>query len=247
MEVCLEQLSELAPGAHLVICGDILGTHDRPGKSGAIEQLRQLLKKHDMYHPGRCTVLPGNHDLRAMGVLEATGQSFRGRFVKLYRTRAYHKQFKKVLLKIIGNVALIGLDSVFHDKHRLGPFGKSYFHGGYLGRQQLAELKHVLALRSVQYRHKIVAIHHPPQRRSVLKHGLMDAWGGLEDARKFWEIADAAAVDLVVCGHDHHRWHHRHGLTDVVCVGGLMWEPKGRVLHVTEQGNRLRRKWLRVW
>ena len=247
MESCLEQLADLSPESHLLICGDILGTHDRPGKSGAIGLLRHLLKKFDMYSPDRCTVVPGNHDMRNWGVFEATGQSFRGRFVKLYRTRAYHRQFKKVLLKLIGNIALIGLDSVFHDKHRLGPFGRSYFHGGYLGKQQLKELKHVLSLQSVRWRHKIVAIHHPPERRTVLKHGLREGWGGLEDARRFWEIADAAAVDLVVCGHDHENWEDQHDATDVVCTGGLMWGQEGHVLHVSEHGSRLRRKWLRVW
>ncbi len=89
---------------------------------------------------------------------------------------------------------------------------------------------------TVNRRHVIIAMHHPP----------VGGWGNLEDADAFWDVVDDSNVDLIVCGHYHASWEMNRQGVPVVCVGGFM-EDDSDALIVDAGSGDLSYFWWNAW
>jgi 3',5'-cyclic AMP phosphodiesterase CpdA len=143
------------------------------------------------------TVVPGNHDV----YLPAThdGRRFPHHFGRFVETDL--PEFARDLpagpfpcVKLRGPVAFIGLSSAVPRP----PFVA----GGYVGRQQLEALAHLLAHPAVQQRTPVVLIHHPPVDGRPRLVQLRD---GLVDAAALRAVLAPVARGIVLFGHLHVR------------------------------------------
>ncbi len=176
---------------HVVVTGDVtnLSLEHEYEEAGAL--LADVARRTEV------TVVPGNHD----AYLPATHQGRRfphhfGRFVETDLP-----EFARDLpagpfpcVKLRGPVAFIGLSSAVPRP----PFVA----GGYVGRQQLEALVHLLAHPAVQRRTPVVLIHHPPVDA---RPRLMQLRDGLLDAAALRAVLAPLARGIVLFGHLHVR------------------------------------------
>ena len=153
---------------HVVVTGDVtnLSLEHEYEEAGAL--LADVARRTEV------TVVPGNHDVYLPATHE--GRRFPHHFGRFVETDL--PEFARDLpagpfpcVKLRGAVAFIALSSAVPRP----PFVS----GGYLGRQQLDALEHLLAHPAVRQRTPVVLIHHPPvdarPRLMQLRDGLVDA------------------------------------------------------------------------
>jgi len=221
---------------HLIICGDIVAKYDDPADSDDFFNLRELLTSYGWYESKRCTIVPGNHDMRYMGNFPTIARSMRQIYPKLFRGQAKYNKLPYIITKVIGNVVIIGLDSVTDN-----PW--TSFSKGYLDECQTDELLRILKLSEIKDKYIIIAMHHGPYEAGI-------ATGHLVDYDEFWEVLGddkAGDVNLIVHGHAHESFEEINGDIDIVCVGGSMRDDgEALIIDIDEENRGIEWWWLNI-
>ena len=195
---------------HVVVTGDITNLSHESEYREAMRLLEDIGRSVEV------TVAPGNHDVYL------PTRHHHGRF---------HRHFERFLetdlpevgvelqpghfpcVKLRGGVAFVSLSSAVPRP----PFVSA----GYLGRDQLAELRRALAHPEVRARTPVLLVHHPPLDGRPAPLRWLD---GLIDAARLREALDDVPRGLVLFGHTHRRVHERlvtrAGSVDVVSASG---------------------------
>ena len=187
-------LSVLAAAAaqsdHVVVTGDVtnLSLEHEYEEAGAL--LSEVARRTEV------TVVPGNHDIYLPATHGAAATHHFGRFLD-----SDLPEFARDLpagpfpcVKLRGAVAFIALSSAVPRP----PFVAA----GYVGRQQLEALEHVLAHPAVQQRTPVILIHHPPVDARPRLIQLRD---GLVDAEALRAVLATQGRGIVLFGHLHVR------------------------------------------
>jgi 3',5'-cyclic AMP phosphodiesterase CpdA len=171
------------PAAHIVITGDITDS----GTPEAYLVAKRLLKP--WLRTSRLSLVPGNHDCGTWG----------NRFLP-ERRETFFRTFSSVIprsastlpwVKVVGRVALIGLDTTADSEWTAGACGQ-------LGADQLDRLDRVLQGRSIRGRVPVLLMHHDPFDDGFFTE--------LNDSRRLIEIIETRVRtrrSLVLYGHRH--------------------------------------------
>jgi 3',5'-cyclic AMP phosphodiesterase CpdA len=235
----LEHITRKNPD-HVVVTGDI----SADARTRELHLARRVFESYGLFHTKRLTVLPGNHDIfggvhTAEDVLafpsrcrhtqfEERTEKFLEVFHEVYdgALHASRKQFFP-FAKIVGNVALIGANSVMEHHPLKNPVGSN----GVVGKHQLSRLEKLLSSGLLDHKNKVLLIHHhfhraPSPSWSVLP-GL---WGAFENQtmklrkkRRLLKVLREYEVPLVLHGHYHETTEYvREGIRFLNAGGTLL-------------------------
>ncbi len=153
---------------HIVITGDITAH----GEERGYRSVRRLLKYFDLLNYDRLSVTVGNHDIfggvhRAEDILtfgkhcrttdySAKLRLFERTFRETFPKKAYDGENIFPFVKIVGPVALVGLNSIREFHPLFNPVGSN----GRVSDAQLEEAERMLAHPSISQMKKVVLIHH---------------------------------------------------------------------------------------
>ncbi|MEZ4527979.1 MAG: metallophosphoesterase [Desulfobacterales bacterium] len=190
------------PGNHylVLITGDMV---DDATKDGSYEEACfqiSRLKKEGF----RVLTVPGNHDYGS-GVLGHP------KYVEKYKEYFFEDiSISYPKLDLVGNIALLGLDSMAEELH----WYDRVFAEGELGDRQLERLKNLLESDSVQKAAcRVVYLHHHPFHPTPAHH--------LKDSEKLGAILKQYPVDALLFGHNHEGkvWNGEWGIKRVYDAG----------------------------
>jgi 3',5'-cyclic AMP phosphodiesterase CpdA len=153
---------------HIVITGDITAH----GETRGYKSIRRLLKYFDLLNYDKLSVTVGNHDIfggvhRAEDLLtfgrhcrttdyNSKLRLFERAFKETFPKKAYFGESLFPFVKIVGPIALVGLNSIREFHPILNPVGSN----GRVSDLQLHETKSILAHPSISQMKKMVLIHH---------------------------------------------------------------------------------------
>jgi 3',5'-cyclic AMP phosphodiesterase CpdA len=203
----LEAILDAASRAdHVVITGDVTNL----ALEGEYREAVRLLERRA--GAAEVTVVPGNHDIYLPSIgRERRFQHHFGPFLQsdLPELAVEVSAGSYPFVKLRGPAAIIGLSSAVPRP----PF----IAAGYLGREQIAALKAVLAHPEVAKRFPVILVHHPPVDS---RHRLLQLQDGLTDADSLRNVLATVPRGLVLFGHIHVRVRCRFGALDVVGASG---------------------------
>ncbi len=210
---------------HLILTGDFVSrTPLRSGftKKGCrvlFAKIKQDMKEYGLYNSLAASVVPGNHDLRLLGMLtqQMSAAEFLRHFKKLHES-AIFMESPYPWVKFIGSVALIGIDSA----------SKASGAGGRIGDAQIQKISDVLDRADVKKRFPILILHHSPltQAQKRLRR--------LNDSERFLKAVSGRAR-VIICGHTHTYGIYREcGVQVIQCTSDLiaLLRIKNKELHV---------------
>jgi 3',5'-cyclic AMP phosphodiesterase CpdA len=207
----LEAVLDAASRAdHVVVTGDVTNL----ALDGEYREAVRLFERRA--GAAEVTIVPGNHDLYLPSIRrERRFQHYLGPFVRsdLPELGVEVAAGAYPFVKLRGPAAIIGLSSAVPRP----PF----IAAGYLGHEQIAALKTVLAHPEVAKRAPVILVHHPPLDS---RHRLLQLRDGLTDAASLREVLTTVPRGLVLFGHLHVRVRCRFGALDVVGASGAALE-----------------------
>jgi 3',5'-cyclic AMP phosphodiesterase CpdA len=207
----LEAVLDAASRAdHVVITGDVTNL----ALDGEYREAARLLERRA--GGAEITVVPGNHDLYLPSIRrERRFEHYLGAFERsdLPELAVEVAAGRYPFVQLRGPAAIIGLSSAVPRP----PF----IAAGYLGHEQIAALKAVLAQPEVARRFPVILVHHPPVDS---RHRLLQLRDGLTDAASLREVLATVPRGLVLFGHLHVRVRCRLGPLDVVGASGAALE-----------------------
>jgi predicted phosphodiesterase len=181
----------LSKGAdHIVVTGDITATGERK----ELERARSLFEEYGLLMPGKLSLVIGNHDVfggvnTAEEILDFPSrlretnysrkvEEFRRHFSETFEGCLYgSREFGFPYAKIVGHVALIGMNSVAHYSRVKNPFGSN----GAIRTGQRKRTERMLSSPSLQKLLKIVLIHHHFSRpKKIFEGTLQGVWRTIE-------------------------------------------------------------------
>jgi 3',5'-cyclic AMP phosphodiesterase CpdA len=174
---------------HITVTGDLTNI------SLPLEFRRAAGWLRDLGPPDRVTVVPGNHDAYVHVPAETGLGHWSAYMASDDKGAAFvpRGQAGFPFVRIVGEVALIGLSSAFPT----WPFMAT----GRLQARQIEALRTVLERLRGQDLFKTVLVHHPPLP------GMADWRRGLRDAAALQEVLRDLGPDLVLHGHNHQHSH----------------------------------------
>ena len=205
---------------HVVITGDIAADANR----GDFEAARKLLSSAGLLDPRRLSVVIGNHDIFG-GVHKAEDiltfprrcretdfgrkvEEFRGYFREAFAKSVFGAPSNPFpYAKLLGDVALIGLNSIAHYSRLKNPVGSN----GAVGDSQFRRTRQLLEMPEIRSRKKIVLIHHHFNKMEAPETGALNSvWGAIErqtmklrGKKRLLELMQEHEVALVMHGHVH--------------------------------------------
>ncbi|MBU2492803.1 MAG: metallophosphoesterase [Bacteroidetes bacterium] len=215
IKYCIEQGFD-----HLVITGDISDNSDE--KDFLI--LRNILNNFNLLDSGKVSLTIGNHDIFG-GVQTANDivnfpskclkinydqkvKKFVSFFSELFDSAVFPNPDKIFpYAKIIGDVAIIGINSIRHYSRIKNPFASN----GKIYNDDFESIKAMLEFDSIKVRKKIVAVHHHFYKNSVeATSSQSNLWNRIEGytlklrgKKKLLKLFKENKVDLVLHGHSH--------------------------------------------
>ena len=204
---------------HIAITGDITGN----GEYGGYRSVRRVLKYFDLLNYDKLSVTIGNHDIfggvhRAEDLFTfgsrcrlrdygAQVKMFERSFKETFPNKAYKGESPFPFVKIVGPVALIGLNSISRFHAIWNPVGSN----GRIEDDQLEEVERILLHPSISALKKIVLIHHhfnkyQPHSDSfgtTLYHKFEAQTLKLYGKDRIEELFSRSGVDAVLHGHTH--------------------------------------------
>lgn len=178
---------------HFILSGDVTAYALEPEFQMARASLGALAED-----PGRCTVIPGNHDVFTPGSHRA--DRFARYFGHLLESDLpeYRREGPFPFVRLVGSeAAVVGLLSA-----RV-PFLPGIAHG-HIGPAQLEGLAALVKDPRLAGRAVLVVVHHAP----LTHHGRADSFfHGLRDAEALFRVIPGPRY-AVLHGHIHHRYHH---------------------------------------
>ncbi len=192
----------LSPEGMLLLTGDVVNISSRAEFAAA----RQWLER-EAGAPRKVMFVPGNHDFYVADAARAGLMELvpwmSGRAEDVAPADAL-PEFP--VLRRLGNVALIGLNSAY-----AAPWREA---SGRLGEAQLQRLEEMLRDTAAKGFCRVVMVHHPP----LVELGASKPRKALKDAAALEEVLTRAGAELVLFGHTH-RWAHVRRET---ASGGVM-------------------------
>jgi 3',5'-cyclic AMP phosphodiesterase CpdA len=204
---------------HIAITGDITAQAEERG----YRSVRRLLKDLGLLNYDKLTVTIGNHDIfggvhRAEDIFtfgahcRTTGYDeklriFERTFRETFPVKAYDGESLFPFVKIIGPVALVGLNSIRRFHPILNPVGSN----GLISERELEEAERILKHPSIAGLKKIVLIHHHFNKYrpysdsigSALYHKFESRTLKLHGRRSVEDVFKNTGVDIVLHGHTH--------------------------------------------
>ena len=213
--------------SHLLVCGDITGTHEDPSETTDLADFRKALRDAGFDNRKKATVIPGNHDYLHTGVFhrKVSKETYGRKMQRLLSGRRSGRRYPTY--QLLNGIAIVGIDTIAETV-----LPKAHLGG--LAKDELDDLSRILALPSVSSRRVVLAMHHGPYGaldHHIYNHDLL------------WEHIDKKLVDLIVFGHDHSSYEEKFNGIPALCVGGFMHDD-GYALQVrTTAAGSLRWSW----
>ena len=204
---------------HVVITGDIAGH----GEERDFRSVRRLLKSFDLLDYEKLSVTIGNHDIFG-GVHRAEDLFSFGNHCRttVYREKVelFERTFKETFprkayaggklfpfVKIVGPLAIIGINSVREFHPFLNPFGSN----GYVSYEQLESVEKILNHPSLSDLRKVILIHHhfneyQPDAKSLMNrlyYAFESRTLKLHGRKRVEDLFRNSGVEVVLHGHTH--------------------------------------------
>ncbi|HMQ69629.1 MAG TPA: metallophosphoesterase [Ignavibacteria bacterium] len=199
---------------HIIITGDLV---DNPDEE-SFQYLREIISHFELLKSNKLSVIPGNHDIfggAPQGMNFFTFPTICKKVVYRENEELFVNAFRESFpenssfpyMKILGNIALIGINSVdkwSQDKNVEGSNGR-------VGRKALSEVKDMLNSVETKDKYKIILIHHYfndldddegyPLHNLWLKS--IDWKMKIYDKKKLTTFFKKNKINLVLHGHSH--------------------------------------------
>jgi 3',5'-cyclic AMP phosphodiesterase CpdA len=167
--------------SHIVITGDLVHL-SLPDEFISIKKWLETIGGAD-----KITVIPGNHDFYVPSGKRLYGNAWNSYITGSSEYITKNKKFPFV--KIIKNVAIIGVDS--------NVITPPFFAYGFLGKSQLKDLENLLS-KIPDGLFTVLLIHHPPVK------GVATNNNSLVDMKVITEIIKSGKIKLILHGHTHY-------------------------------------------
>ncbi|MFA6469167.1 MAG: metallophosphoesterase [Bacteroidota bacterium] len=217
---------------HIIITGDI--TH--LAKENEFRHFRKILKEFSLLDSQKMTVINGNHDIfggpyyaedvlnfpsacRAVDYGQKMDQFFQYTKETFLSVRHLLKDNYFPFLKIIGDIAIVGINSVPEWHAVKNPLGSN----GKVNRDQFENLKKLLKSGELDQKTIVIAIHHhfAEFNENSQMSSLERMWTAIESVtlklrkkKRLIKLFSRANVAAVLHGHVHcHGTYIKHGLT----------------------------------
>lgn len=182
---------------HLVITGDI--SHNSQPLDFHI--LRDLLKKYDLLHPDKLSVVIGNHDIYGGVHLATDVLNFPKKCINLdyhQRINEFGRYFEETFIgtqrpekteyfpyaKDLGDIVLFGINSNARYSHLTNPLASN----GKIYPDQYNRLRDLLANQRFNHKQKVVLMHH---------HALYNKDNGYEFASPMWQLVEKHTMKIL--------------------------------------------------
>lgn len=215
---------------HFVITGDI---SDNSNENDYLI-LRKILETYKLLRSDKTSIIIGNHDIYGGVQLVSDITNFPSRclrtnykekvhqFVNYFKelfenTISFSKENPFPFAKIIGDVALIGINSIDEYSKIKNPFASN----GRVSKRQRKDLKRLLNLDVVTEKTKVIMIHHHFYKNNIeSKSSNSTLWNKIEGftmklrgKRKLLKLFKKNGIQLVLHGHSHElKEYHRNGI-----------------------------------
>ncbi len=204
---------------HIAITGDITGN----GEDGGYRSVRRLLKYFDLLQYDKLSVTIGNHDIfggvhRAEDLFnfgsrcrtrdyDAQVRLFERSFKETFPNKAYAGESIFPYVKIVGPVALIGINSISRFHAMWNPVGSN----GRIADAQIEEVERMLLHPSIAALKKVVLIHHHFNKYRPFSNSLGTSLYQKFEAQtlklygkdRVEQVFRKCGVDAVLHGHTH--------------------------------------------
>ncbi len=199
---------------HIVITGDLV---ENP-ELREFQYVKEILSHFDLLHPGKLSVIPGNHDIFGGApnsimfftfalICKETDTSENVReFIETFKD-TFPEQSSFPYLKVINNTALIGINSIDKWSEKKNPEGSN----GMVCDKDMKKIRKILSQKELKDKYKIVLIHHHfnkaklneeyPAQSLWLK--TVDYKMKLHNKNKLADLFKKQKVNLVLHGHTH--------------------------------------------
>lgn len=229
---------------HVVVTGDIAADANRRD----FEIAHRLFRSAGLTESGRLSVVIGNHDIfggvhAAEDILSFPRRCREvdyARRVEEFRVQ-FHESFERCLFasdsnpfpfaKILGNIVLIGMNSVARYSKVKNPVGSN----GEVGDGQLKRFRQLCEIPEIKRKRKLVLIHHHFNKSHPAGAGLLNStWGVIErqtmklrGKKALLELFREQGVELVLHGHVHTTVEYeRKGIRFLNSGGALLGPPE---------------------
>ncbi len=199
---------------HIVITGDIA---DNPIPEDLV-YAREIFAQFDLVNPELLTLVPGNHDIYGSAppgemmfmfpkiCSEINFDEMEKQFINIYK-ETFSEEAEIPFVKVIGNIALIGINSLIEWSVDLNPEGSN----GGIDDKGYEKLDNLLKSKRLNDKVKIVLIHHhfskPDDITGQPGHSLwIDSVGykmKFHEPGDFLKLLKKRGVNLVLHGHTH--------------------------------------------
>ncbi len=199
---------------HVVVTGDIA---DNP-QSQDLSYVREIFSHFDLLESSRMSVIPGNHDIfggAVSGIMffsfplmckEVDYEKNLNLFVNTFK-ETFEENNSFPYLKVMNNVALIGLNSIERWSEENNTEGSN----GRVEKEEFAKLKNILSDEKLLGKYKVILIHHhfkkPVLSAEYPAHTLwlkIVNWKmKLYNKRKLLRLFKKNNINLILHGHTH--------------------------------------------
>jgi len=199
---------------HLIITGDLVENPD----ARDFHFVKGILAHFDFIESDKLTVIPGNHDIFGGAVKGIEGLYFSTvckntdyesnveLFAEIYKG-SFPEKLTYPNVKIINNIALIGINSIDKWSEDMNPEGSN----GKITEEDYEKLDQIFSSEELKDKYKIVLMHHhlnkEKLRDDMPKHSLwlkvISYKMKLHKRKKFIEYLKKHKVNLVLHGHTH--------------------------------------------
>jgi len=219
---------------HIIITGDITNQ----AKESEFDHFRKILQEFSLLDGNKITVINGNHDIfggpyYAEDVLSfpttCKSTDYEQKMTQFYHytketfssAKFFSEKSMFPFLKVVGDIALVGLNSVAEWHAVKNPIGSN----GKVDSEQFINLRKLLNSEELQKKKIFIAIHHHFSTTSVGDHSskMERLWSAIESAtlklrkkKRLLKLFSKANVAKVLHGHVHHHGvYKKEGITFV--------------------------------
>jgi len=248
LRTALDHVARLNPD-HIVVTGDLTWN----ARESEMRLVRRAFEEYGLFSAEKLSVIPGNHDVFGGVHTAEEALNFYSRckwtpfeeglavFQRVFRDLfdgCLHASRKQLFpfVKILGDIALIGLNSVTRHSSLNNPFGSN----GQVGRKQRERLALLLSTRALKDKRKIVLVHHhfhkPAWKATGVLSGLWLAFENktmkLRKKQPLLRLLARNRVELVLHGHHHDNCEYTRNGIRFMNAGGTLMGPDPTMLSV---------------
>ncbi|MDP1676241.1 MAG: metallophosphoesterase [Bacteroidota bacterium] len=219
---------------HIIITGDITNQ----AKENEFDHFRKILREFSLLDSKKITVINGNHDIfggpyyaedvlsfptacKSTDYAEKMDQFYRYTKETFTSTKFFSEKSFFPFLKVVGDIAIVGLNSVAEWHAVKNPIGSN----GKINSEQFKSLRELLNCEEIKKKKIFIAIHHHFSAKSDVDHSstMERIWSAVESAtlklrkkKRLLKLFTKANVAKVLHGHVHHHgMYKKEGITFV--------------------------------